>query len=142
MITINTRRFGVFDCVEKDSLTFSKGLLGFPDESSFVLLRERIQAPFMWLQSLKSPELAFAVLDPWLVSSDYQFEISEELKNRLGIVSVEQVMILGIIVISNDSKEATINLRAPLVINVEERLGEQTILEDESYDLRYPIFQK
>ena len=140
MTTINTLRFGVLDCVKKDSLNFSKGLLGFPAEDRFVLLREGIQAPFMWLQSFKSPELACVVLDPWLVSTDYQFEVSEDLKNRLNIVNVEQVMVLGIVVISKVPQRATINLRAPLVINLEERLGEQVVLADDSYDLRYPIF--
>ena len=129
MTTINTLRFGVLDCAEKDSLNFSKGLLGFPTENRFILLREGIQAPFMWL-------------DPWLVLTDYHFEINEDLKNRLSVLNVEQVMVLGIVVIPEDPEKATINLLAPLVMNIKERLGEQIILEDDSYNLRYPIFQK
>lgn len=142
MTIINTLRFGELECTDDDFLTFSKALLGFPTEDRFVLLSEGIQAPFMWLQSLKSPELALVVLDPWLVLMDYQLELTVDLKRRLEIVDEEQVMILGIVVIPKDPKAATINLRAPVVINVKKRLGEQIILIDEDYDLRYPIFQK
>lgn len=140
MTIINTLRFGELECKEEDFLIFSKALLGFPTEDRFVLLSEGIQAPFMWLQSLKSPDLALVVLDPWLVLMDYQLELSVELKQRLEIINEEQVMVLGIVVIPKDPKAATINLRAPVVVNVEKRLGEQIILLDDSYDLRHPIF--
>lgn len=142
MTIINTLRFGDLECEDVNFLNFSKPILGFPTEDRFIILHEGIQAPFMWLQSLKSPDLALVVLDPWLVFKDYQLELSLELKNRLGIVNEETVIILGIVVIPKNPETATINLRAPLVINVEKRVGEQIILADDSYDLRYPIFQK
>ncbi|AZR73899.1 hypothetical protein BBF96_11165 [Anoxybacter fermentans] len=136
---VKTVRFGELEYKEKDVLTFSKGIIGFSSEHQFILLSKVIEAPFMWLQSLKTPDLAFVVLDPWIVLPDYQFELTEEVKKRLKITRKEQVMTLGITVVSDNPRKITINLRAPLIINVENRLGEQIILPDDKYSIRHPI---
>ncbi|MCK4257410.1 MAG: flagellar assembly protein FliW [Halanaerobiales bacterium] len=136
---INTPRFGELEYKEEDVLNFPKGILGFAEENQFILLNEEIHAPFMWLQSVKNPKLAFVVLNPWEVLSDYQIEFNEEVRTRLQITDEAQVMTLGITIIPEDPRQMTINLRAPLLINVESRLGEQIIHSDDQYDIRYPV---
>lgn len=137
---INTARFGEFEYSEQDVLTFVKEILGFPEEQEFLLLTQFAEAPFMWLQSLKTPQLAFVLLDPWAVFSEYEFNIPDETKKDLKIVNKEQVMVMGIVVIPDDPKLMTINLRAPIIINVKERLAQQIILPDEKYPIRYRVF--
>ncbi len=65
--------------------------------------------------------------------------IDDDLKERLKVTGEAEIMILGITVIPDNPQKMTINLRAPLVINVESRLGEQVILADDHYEIRYPV---
>ncbi len=137
---INTLRFGDLEYGLEDLFRFPDGIKGLSREDRFILLKDKIQEPFMWLQSLNSTDLAFVVLDPWLVEPGYQIEITEDVKQRLQIQCEDQVMVLGIVVIPGEMEKMTINLRAPLILNLESRLGEQIILTDEGYDLRHPLF--
>ena len=136
---IQNTRFGEMEYREEDVLTFPKGLLGFPDVKRFLLLSEVIRAPFMWLQSIDEPDLAFVVLDPWIVQEDYQLDLSLEIRERLEITASEQVLTLAITVIPQDPKQMTINLRAPLIINTQSKLCEQLVLQDDRYDVRHPV---
>lgn len=139
---LNTARFGEYEYRQEDVLTFPKGIFGFPDEKEFLLLTQFSEEPFMWLQSVHSPQLAFVLLDPWVVMSEYKIDLSEDVKRALKIVSKDQVMVMGIVVIPDDPKLMTINLRAPIVMNVKDRLAEQVILPDDLYPIRYKIFSE
>lgn len=136
---IQNTRFGELEYREEDILNFPKGILGFPEVQNFLLLQEVIRAPFMWLQSIENPDLAFVVLDPWLVLPDYQLDLNEDVRDRLQITDSAQVMTLGITVIPEDPQKMTINLRAPIIINTQSGLGEQLVLTDDVYSVRYPI---
>lgn len=136
---IQNTRFGELEYREEDLLNFPKGILGFPEVQNFLFLHEVVRAPFMWLQSIENPTLAFVVLDPWLVLSDYQLDLNDDIRERLQITDSAQVMTLGITVIPEDPQKMTINLRAPLIINTQSRIGEQLVLADDMYSVRYPV---
>lgn len=136
---INTLRFGKIEVDNIEVIHFGRGIFGFREEKDFVLLHHEEHKPFMWLQSTSTPELAFIILDPWMVNEDYSLELSEDLKERLKICKEEQVLILSIVTIPENQSDMTINLMAPIVINIEEKLGEQIILNDERYSVRHRL---
>jgi len=39
-------------------------------------------------------------------------------------------------------KNATVNLRAPLALNMEKKLAKQVILEDDKWQIKSPLFPK
>lgn len=134
---INTLRFGKIEVDNTEVIQFERGIFGFRDEKEFVLLHLEEHKPFMWLQSTSTPELAFIMLDPWIVDEHYSLELSDEAKERIKIYKEEQVLILSIVTIPENQNEMTMNLMAPIVINIEEKLGEQYILNDERYSVRH-----
>jgi flagellar assembly factor FliW len=59
---IQTDRFGTFEVDDKDPIHFPQGMIGFPSEKQFVLLRHRDDSAIGWLQSTTNPALAFPVV--------------------------------------------------------------------------------
>lgn len=138
---INILHFGEVECSEEEILRFPKGLFGFPEETQFYLMMSPEQAPFMVLQSLLTPHLAFVVIDPWMIEPDYGFDLPKETKEELYVENEEDIMVLGIVVIPDNIKKMTINLRAPLIINIARRVGEQIILSEDRFDIRHPMLK-
>lgn len=118
-MNILTTRFGNID-IEDDKIIFFKGpILGFENWRRFVLLKsQEKEAPLMWLQSLDNPALAFVVVSPYVVKKDYDPFLTESDLEFLQIDKVEDVAVLSIVTVRLNPLRITVNLRAPLVINV------------------------
>ncbi len=56
-------RFGLLDIAPEQRWVCAEALPGFEELRSFALLHVAEQGPFLWLQSLEQPELAFLLVD-------------------------------------------------------------------------------
>ena len=135
----DTVRFGSIDVQGEDILIFPEALYGFDQEKEFVLLPLdlNIDSPMEWLQSLKTPELAFIVTDPFLFVPQYKMVLNDDEKHQLKVDSTESVMIRVIVTIPKVYTEMTANLVAPLVINRKNRLAKQIVLTSAEYDTKH-----
>ena len=82
------------------------------------------------------------VLDPLLVEETYNPEVEYELLKPLGELNPEEMLVLVTLTVPKDVKAMSVNLRAPIVINSENRLACQIILESDQYAVKYPIYEK
>lgn len=140
---VETRHFGELEVEENKIIRLPEGLLGFEEYQRFILVDGEDQSiPFQWLQSLDCPELAFVVMDPFLVRKDYEFELPPEVEEELGIGSKAEVTVLGIVVLPEDLSQMTVNLTAPLIINMKKRIGKQVVLDDPRYTVRHYILEE
>jgi flagellar assembly factor FliW len=139
---IPTSRFGNVDLSQADIITFPEGLLGFANLRRFVLLDDPNDEIFAWLQSCELAEVAFPVLEPELFAADYKITISKTDMESLKLSSMERVRFFSIITIPEDATQMTANLKAPIVINVPERMARQCVLQDNDLAIREPIFSK
>lgn len=138
---LNTKNFGELDIDEKKIISFPEGLPGFEEEKEFVIINnEDEENPFCWLQSVKNPDLAFVIVNPFFVFSDYSVDLSETVQEKLKIKDEKDVAVYSIVVVPEDLKKMTANLLGPIVINVRERLGKQVILDDPRYTTKHYIF--
>ena len=62
-MTQHQTRFGGVDIAESQNWTCAEPLGGFDDLRTFALLHVAEQGPFLWLQSLEVPDLAFLLVD-------------------------------------------------------------------------------
>ena len=124
-----TSRFGIVDVEADDVLLFPLGLAGFEHIQHWVLLADADNDAVAWLQSIQQPEIALAVVSPRRFVPDYQVRVSRGQLNGLELASTEEACVLAIMA-KNDG-QLTLNLRAPIVINLEGRLGRQVITTDE-----------
>ncbi len=126
---ISTTRFGNVTIEKSDMLTFADGLIGMEDCRRWVLLADSENLAIGWLQSLDRPELAVAVVSPRRVAPDYQIRVPRREIEALGLDSPNELQVLAIV--SQTVNGLAVNLKAPLVIHVDERLGRQVIARDD-----------
>lgn len=138
---LKTVHFGEFELEEANVFHFEEGILGFPNDRKYVVIRNPEPGlPFDWLQSVETPELAFVITDPFFFKSDYEFDVPETIQESLDIWDPGDVLIYAITVVAEDMKLSTINLRAPLILNTRTKMGCQMILENDSYSVKYRLF--
>ncbi len=137
---IKTTRFGEIEIDENRAIHFSEGLIGFPEDKDYVVMEHKPGSPFMWLQSLTSPGLAFVIMNPFQVYPDYLKEIPSEEADMMKPGKDENVMIFVIVTIpGGKSEQSTVNLMGPVVIAPDEKVGRQVILANSGYNHRYPL---
>ena len=138
-MNIKTSNFGDLDIDEKGIITFDSGLPGFEQLKRFVLLQDS-EMIVDWLQGVDE-DIAFPLINPFLIKDDYEFEIPQADIARLQIDDMEDIAVYSVVTIPEDIREIRANLQAPVVINTKEKKGKQIILGEE-HPVRYEFYQK
>lgn len=140
---IQTSRFGEIEIDEASCFEMICPILGYKNENKFILIEHRENDVFKWFQSIKTPELAFAVTFAGFFGIDYSYELPDEVQEFLEIKEADDVLTLNLVVIPHENpKAATINLLAPLVFNVHTRKGAQIVLANPDFKIDHPLFEK
>jgi flagellar assembly factor FliW len=126
---IGTTRFGTIQISATDKVCFPAGLPGFEDCRDWVLLVERPDNPIGWLQSADWPEIALPVSSPRKFVCNYDIRIEPHDLRPLGLESSKDLQILAIL--GQTSGDLTMNLKAPIAINMRRRLGRQVVHVDD-----------
>jgi len=143
MMLLKTKHFGEIEIDEKNVLKFDNGLPGFEPCKKYILLgNEEEASPFRWLQCVDQPEVAFAIADPFPIVRDYDFELDDESAKKLGIEKSEDVAVYVIVVVPEDYKKMSMNLKAPLIVNSRNKKGTQIILDTDKYTVRHYILDE
>lgn len=115
------------------------GLLGFENIKKFTLMGRPEEKPFLWLQVVDDPNLAFLVVPPFEVVADYQPDVSTEDCRFLGIKNPKEAVLLCIVTIRGQGN-ATVNLKGPIVFNGHTRIGKQVVLANAAdYAIQHPL---
>ena len=125
---IHTTRFASIEIEPDDILFFRNGLIGFEDCRHWVLLADSENSSIAWLQSMQHSDVALPVVSPRRFVSGYQVRLEPTDVDMLQLSEVEQAFVLS--VVSRNEESLTLNLRAPLVINLDRRIGSQVITID------------
>ena len=137
---LETKLLGEVEVQESDIISFDQGLLGLQDFKNFTLLPIEQDIPFVLLQSLDDTEVSFVLAYPYAFKSDYAFDISDEDRELLKIQAPEQVLTYAIVTMNDSWATSTMNLLAPVVIKMKEKIAKQIVLQNsEAYSLRHPI---
>ena len=126
---VATTRFGDVKIEADDILLFRNGLIGFEDCQHWVILADGANEAVAWLQSMNRPEIALPVVSPRRFIPDYQVRVEGRDLDCLQLTSIDQAFVLC--VVSNNANALTVNLKAPVVINLDRRLGCQLMTCDE-----------
>ena len=141
MKKINTLRFGELEIEEQDVVRFADGIPAFEDEHEFVGLPYEEGTPYMFLQSMATPELAFLMTDPFVFFPDYSFELDDENMDKLEIKTMDDVLVCPLISIPRSGVAyMTTNLLAPVVINRHTMQAKQIVLEKTQYTTKHRLF--
>jgi flagellar assembly factor FliW len=137
---VDTTRFGSIVVEDQDIITFPEGMLGFSKINKYILVERVDDSLFMWLQAIKKPSVAFPLLEPQIFEMNYRVELAEEDRETLQLKNLNHAKVFAIITIPSDPTKMTANLKAPIVVNLKNRLAKQVILHMADYPIRKSIF--
>jgi len=141
-VTIDSTRFGPIEVEEELMFEFPRGLPGFESLRKFVIV-ERDGQPFKWLQSAEEAHLAFLIADPHYFEPEYEADVPQGELNILNIRFPEDLAMAVIVnVPPTQPEKMTVNLRAPLIFNIRERVGLQIILTSSRHPVNYAVIRE
>lgn len=127
-----------------ETISMKGSILGFPQLNTFVLLpvdEANPSLPFAYLQSTEENGVGFMVAYPFSFAPTYELQVQEDEKAALNISEPNEVIVLSIVTIADPFDQSTLNLLAPLLINVANMNGKQIVLPpDTQYSTRTPLF--
>ncbi|MED1873016.1 flagellar assembly protein FliW [Brevibacillus borstelensis] len=118
---------------------FEEGIPGFLDLRFFQIKQQEKDSPFFLLVSLENPSIEFGLINPFSFFSNYEFQVDQQMKGQLGINDDTAIIVLNIVTIQGGG-EVTVNMKAPVIINLDNQKAKQVILNDDRYPIRQPLF--
>jgi flagellar assembly factor FliW len=131
-------RFGEFESDPRNVVHFPMGIPGFEQCRRFVILSSITMAPVQCLHAVDGPPASFLVVDPRIVLPDYRCLLSGPDRERLGVAEEAPQLWLAVVTVQDDGK-ASVNLRAPIVVNPARMVGYQVMPYDSLYPVRFPL---
>ncbi|MDO5148313.1 MAG: flagellar assembly protein FliW [Oscillospiraceae bacterium] len=135
---VNTKFFGEIEVSEKDIITFDQPVFGFEDKKRYVfMMDDSLNGEFIWLQCIDDSTLCFVLANPNTLNENYSPTFSEEISSVIGKGTYEMWLVM---VVADNFGESTVNLKSPIIVNLDERRAAQMIAE-EDYTIRYRLFE-
>ena len=122
---INTQQFGEIEYLDENIISFNAGVLGFENSKKFLLIKTDDQM-FYWLNSVESPDICFPLVGVRILDDKYPGEKDYEA--------------FGIVTLNKDPLKITVNLKAPVYINQNQKSGFQKVIDDDKYPVNYNLF--
>ncbi|HLS53172.1 MAG TPA: flagellar assembly protein FliW [Tissierellaceae bacterium] len=138
---IKTKYLGEVEIDKEKIISFPKGILGFHNHKEFVILDIQKNNYFKFLQDIHNQYVAFLIINPWSFYKDYDIEVADEKLMDIKINPKEdnQIAVYNIVTLGSSLSNSTVNLLAPIVINIKDRLGKQFILDDSPYSTKHRL---
>jgi flagellar assembly factor FliW len=132
----------VLDFLQGKVLQLNGSILGFENYNEFSVNVVEENNHFAYLQSLEQKDIGFLVVSPFTFYPDYSIEIEDKDHKFLGIDSHEDVIVLSIVTIGEPFTESTLNLLAPILLNIKNGQGKQIVLPPKcKYSTKEPLFK-
>lgn len=139
---IQTKHFGEIEFDESKVVKMTKGIFGFENNHQWAILYDSNDQTniICWLQSLEDYSLCLPLIKPEIFFYDYNPDVPEEVLHGLGEINESLYDLYNVVVIPEDITKMTVNLKAPIVINVASRNGAQVVLDNEKYPIRFNLY--
>ena len=137
IIKLKTSRFGELEVPSASVMTIVNGVIGFPDATRYTLLE--YNPPFSWLQCIDTPDLAFVVVNAAEFGDGYSFPLPIGDRD-IDLRDDDDVAIVNLVSIRSDPSMTTVNLKAPVIVNLRTMTGRQIVLDDSRFPVRMSLW--
>jgi flagellar assembly factor FliW len=139
---LTTRIFGEVEIEDSKIINFPNGIIGFPDLKRFTLMHDEEQGTgtIKWLQSIEEPGFAMPVIDPLIVCPDYNPQVDKNELLDIGELKDDDLLVLVTVTVPHDLTKMTVNLKGPFIINVADMKASQSIIDNDEYPVKFPIY--
>ena len=138
---IETTRFGKVEISTDHIIRFRDGMIGFHTLKDYVIVESSSLPILLWLQSVDAPEVAFPVMEPWFFKRDYATNTTEADKLSINLEASNKTKTFVVLTIPSEMMRMTVNLKAPIIVNLDKALATQVILQDKALVVRMPAFE-
>lgn len=137
---IKTTVFGEQEIDPNSIINFPKGLLALEECTQFKLFHPEGYEDLQWLQSIDKGDVAFSIMEPLLLSCEYEFTLSDEDIDLLK-AEADDSLVIYLMVYQGDARDAqapkrrsddtamNANWTTPIIINTTKQLGLQKRLK-------------
>ena len=126
---IDTQRFGTLELKPDQLFLFPQGLIGMESLRQWALLPDPDNSAVAWLQSASRGDRALGLISPRAFFKDYRVHVTRRDLSCLHMQADAELYILT--TAAGHVGRLTTNLRSPLLLNLNRRLGCQVITGDE-----------
>ncbi|MHB8930622.1 MAG: flagellar assembly protein FliW [Melioribacteraceae bacterium] len=124
---INTHQFGEIEFTEEKIINFENGLFGFEYLKKYLFIKPD-DSFFYWLNSIENPDIAFPMFGLRVIDDQFPQEDNFEA--------------FGIVTLNPNPLNITLNLKAPVYINQNDKSGFQKIVDTDNYPVNYNLFSE
>ena len=126
---------------EDEVINFEKPILGF-DELKRFILKDIEESTFKLLQSIEDVNVGFVVVSPFMLEEKYEIKLSDEVIKTLEISNAKDVLLYSLVTLNSNVENITANLKAPIVINVNNKKAQQFIIDKIKYKIKHPLMKR
>ena len=139
---LNTKYHGCIEYEERDVIYFQKGIPGFEELKKFIIFPVKDNDVFSVFHSIEEEDMGIIVTSPCNIEKEYEIQLEKEQIKSLKLKDEKDTLVLNTVTLSSDIDKITANLRAPIVINIKEKIGEQIIINSDKYQVKHPLFKE
>src|ERR1017187_2185008 len=144
MPRLPSKYFGELEYSPEEAFRFATGIPGFEEQTAFVFLEQPKNNPLVFMQSLAQPDLCFIAVSVFVADPRYRLRLSPEDRQLLELSFPPEPQIgadllcLALVTVS-EGAGPTVNLASPIVLNLKNRKGVQSIQECSEYSMQHPL---
>ena len=121
-------------------LTMTDPMPGFPGHRDYVLVPADAESRLYWLQSLAPDGPRFLAVRTTAFFPDYSPKLPAGLAAELDLDEPAEAQLFCLVTVPDgNASAATVNLRAPVVVNAAAGRGRQVVLTDGVHAIRRPL---
>lgn len=120
-------------------ILFENGIPGFEEYRYFIISNIEENENLKMITSKDDFNIGFLSISPFKVKDDYEIDLDNEIIKDLEIQNPEDVLVLNLITLGKTLETSTVNLKAPIIINIKNNKGKQLILQDDKYKIKEPL---
>ena len=139
---LNTKYHGCIEYEERDVIYFQKGIPGFEELKKFIIFPVKDNDVFSVFHSIEKEDMGIIVTSPFNIEKEYEIQLEKEQIKSLKLKDEKDTLVLNTVTLSSDIDKITANLRAPIVKNIKEKIGEQIIINSDKYQVKHPLFKE
>lgn len=118
---------------------FENGIPGLEEYKEFEISQLGTSNKFKMITSVEESNIGFVAVSPFEVNKDYEIDLNDEIIKELQIKDPKDVLVLNLITLGRTLEKSTVNLKAPVIINIKNNKGKQLILQDDKYSIKEPL---
>lgn len=118
---------------------FENGIPGLEEYKEFEISQLGTSNKFKMITSVEESNIGFVAVSPFEVNKDYEIDLNDEIIKELKIKEPKDVLVLNLITLGRTLEKSTVNLKAPVIINIKNNKGKQLILQDDKYSIKEPL---